>query len=159
MASPRLVKSLRNLKRRRRPEVLVPQSKKKRKLHLALLEDRRLMAQGPSLVSVIPNNGVFLKNNDLLNVAPREITFRFAQGNSIDPATLASNTFDLEWPPRSGRRQSFTEVDRAEWFNIESARQKLLSAQAELLDGLLAIVDGTEASCSGSESFRTRTAC
>jgi predicted NUDIX family NTP pyrophosphohydrolase len=49
--------------------------------------------------------------------------------------------FDLEWPPRSGRRQTFPEVDRAEWFNIEFARTKMLSGQMELLDGLLAISD------------------
>ena len=56
-----------------------------------------------------------------------------------DPAALTSNTFDIEWPPRSGRRQSFPEVDRAEWFDIELARTKMLSAQVELLDRLSAI--------------------
>ena len=69
----------------------------------------------------------------------------FAGEADFDPATLASNTFDIEWPPRSGRRQNFPEVDRAEWFNMESARSKMLSAQVELLDRLLAIaavVDG-----------------
>ena len=55
------------------------------------------------------------------------------------PAALASNTFDIEWPPRSGRRQNFPEVDRAEWFDIEFARTKILSGQMELLDCLLAI--------------------
>jgi predicted NUDIX family NTP pyrophosphohydrolase len=49
--------------------------------------------------------------------------------------------FDLEWPPRSGRRQTFPEVDRAEWFDIEFARTKMLSGQMELLDRLLAISD------------------
>jgi predicted NUDIX family NTP pyrophosphohydrolase len=70
----------------------------------------------------------------------------FAGEGDFDPATLASNTFDIEWPPRSGRRLNFPEVDRAEWFNIESARSKMLSAQVELLDRLLAIaaVDGAE---------------
>jgi predicted NUDIX family NTP pyrophosphohydrolase len=70
----------------------------------------------------------------------------FTGEGDFDPAALASNTFDIEWPPRSGRRQSFPEVDRAEWFNIDSAREKMLSAQAELLDRLLAIadVDGAE---------------
>jgi len=63
----------------------------------------------------------------------------FAGESDFDPATLASNTFDIEWPPRSGRRQTFPEVDRAEWFDIESARPKMLSAQVELLDRLLAI--------------------
>ena len=64
----------------------------------------------------------------------------FAGEGLFDPATLTSNTFDIEWPPRSGRRQSFPEVVRAEWFDIESARTKLLSGQVELIDRLLAIM-------------------
>ena len=63
----------------------------------------------------------------------------FAGEGHFDPAALASNTFDIEWPPRSGRRQNFPEVDRAEWFDIEFARTKMLSGQVELLDRLLAI--------------------
>jgi len=55
----------------------------------------------------------------------------------FDPATLASNTFTMEWPPRSGREAEFPEVDRAEWFGPEAARAKILPAQAELLDRLL----------------------
>lgn len=63
----------------------------------------------------------------------------FAGEGHFDPAALASNTFDIEWPPRSGRRQNFPEVDRAEWFDIEFARTKMLSGQMEFLDRLLAI--------------------
>jgi predicted NUDIX family NTP pyrophosphohydrolase len=55
----------------------------------------------------------------------------------FDPATLASNTFSMEWPPRSGSQQEFPEVDRAEWFDLEMAREKILAAQAEFLDRLL----------------------
>ncbi len=55
----------------------------------------------------------------------------------FDPATLDSNTFSMEWPPRSGNEQEFPEVDRAEWFDPEAARLKILPAQAELLDRLL----------------------
>jgi predicted NUDIX family NTP pyrophosphohydrolase len=55
----------------------------------------------------------------------------------FDPATLASNTFTMEWPPRSGREGEFPEVDRAEWFAPEAARAKIIPAQAELLDRLL----------------------
>src|SRR3954451_22579824 len=54
----------------------------------------------------------------------------------FDPATLASNTFAIEWPPRSGTQQEFPEVDRAEWFDLETAREKILPAQAEFLDRL-----------------------
>src|SRR3954465_11126834 len=63
----------------------------------------------------------------------------FAGEGLFEPAALTSNTFDIEWPPRSGRQQSFPEVDRAEWFDIEFARTKMLSAQVELLVRLLAI--------------------
>jgi predicted NUDIX family NTP pyrophosphohydrolase len=55
----------------------------------------------------------------------------------FDPASLASNTFAMEWPPRSGKQQEFPEVDRAEWFSPDAARAKILPAQAELLDRLL----------------------
>lgn len=55
----------------------------------------------------------------------------------FDPAVLASNTFAMEWPPRSGNQQEFPEVDRAEWFGLEAAREKILPAQAELLDRLV----------------------
>jgi predicted NUDIX family NTP pyrophosphohydrolase len=58
----------------------------------------------------------------------------------FDPATLASNTFSMEWPPRSGSEQEFPEVDRAEWFDLERAREKILPAQAELLDRLIKIL-------------------
>jgi len=55
----------------------------------------------------------------------------------FDPATIASNTFSMEWPPRSGQQQEFPEVDRAGWFGLAAAREKILPAQAELLDRLL----------------------
>lgn len=55
----------------------------------------------------------------------------------FDPAQLQSNTFSMEWPPRSGGEQEFPEVDKAEWFDLEAAREKILPAQAELLDRLL----------------------
>jgi predicted NUDIX family NTP pyrophosphohydrolase len=61
----------------------------------------------------------------------------WAAEGEFDPATLASNTFSMEWPPRSGSQQEFPEVDRAEWFDLIVAREKILPAQAELLDRLL----------------------
>lgn len=54
-----------------------------------------------------------------------------------DPADLSSNTFELEWPPKSGRRQSFPEIDRAAWFSLEEARHKVNPAQRPLLERLL----------------------
>ena len=62
----------------------------------------------------------------------------WAAAGDLDPAAITSNTFTLEWPPRSGRRREFPEVDRAGWFDPASARERLLPAQAELVDRLLA---------------------
>ena len=59
----------------------------------------------------------------------------------FDPTTLDSNTFSMEWPPRSGSEQEFPEVDRAEWFDLATARGKILPAQAELLDRLVGILE------------------
>lgn len=61
----------------------------------------------------------------------------FAEEGNFDRAAFASNTFTIEWPPRSGKQQQFPEVDRAEWFDITSARSKILPAQAVFLDRLL----------------------
>ncbi len=56
----------------------------------------------------------------------------------LDVAEVVSNTFEMEWPPRSGRQQAFPEIDRAEWVTIDVARRKLLPGQVPLLDRLLA---------------------
>jgi predicted NUDIX family NTP pyrophosphohydrolase len=66
----------------------------------------------------------------------------WAGESDFDPAELASNTFALEWPPRSGREQEFPEVDRAEWFELDEARRRILPAQAEFLDRLLEHLSG-----------------
>jgi predicted NUDIX family NTP pyrophosphohydrolase len=60
----------------------------------------------------------------------------FAAAGDLDPAQVRSNTFTMEWPPRSGRMQEFPEVDRAQWFSLAEARERINPAQAELLDRL-----------------------
>jgi predicted NUDIX family NTP pyrophosphohydrolase len=54
----------------------------------------------------------------------------------LDPATVHSNTFSMEWPPRSGRQQEFAEIDRVAWVDPATARRKLVAGQAELVDAL-----------------------
>jgi predicted NUDIX family NTP pyrophosphohydrolase len=54
----------------------------------------------------------------------------------LDPATVRSNTFAMEWPPRSGRQQEFPEIDRAEWFGLAAARRRVVKGQVPLLDAL-----------------------
>ena len=65
----------------------------------------------------------------------KEVRAFFGEGD-VDVAGIVSNTFEMEWPPRSGRMQSFPEIDRAEWFTLDDAREKLNPAQAEFLDRL-----------------------
>ena len=65
----------------------------------------------------------------------KEVRAFYGEGD-VDVATVASNSFVMEWPPRSGRDQEFPEIDRAEWFPIDEARAKLNPAQAEFLDRL-----------------------
>ena len=65
----------------------------------------------------------------------KEVRAFYGEGD-LDASAVVSNTFEMEWPPRSGKRQSFPEIDRAEWFDVETARSKLNPAQAEFLDRL-----------------------
>src|SRR4051794_10599905 len=58
----------------------------------------------------------------------------------LDPSGLHSNTFSMEWPPRSGLMKEFPEVDRASWFGLAEAHVKVLEAQAELIDRLEAVL-------------------
>jgi predicted NUDIX family NTP pyrophosphohydrolase len=67
----------------------------------------------------------------------RKIVTAFAVKGDFDPATLKSNTFELEWPPKSGRKATFPEVDRAEWFSLEMARAKILPGQREFISRLM----------------------
>jgi predicted NUDIX family NTP pyrophosphohydrolase len=61
-----------------------------------------------------------------------------------DVAKLRSNSFQMDWPPKSGRRQEFPELDRAEWFGLEEARRKILKGQAVFLDRLEEMLAGRE---------------
>jgi predicted NUDIX family NTP pyrophosphohydrolase len=66
-----------------------------------------------------------------------KVVTAFAAEGDLDPAAVNSNTFEMEWPPRSGRTREFPEVDRAGWFDPESAREKLVPAQVEFVDRLV----------------------
>jgi predicted NUDIX family NTP pyrophosphohydrolase len=69
------------------------------------------------------------------------LTVWAAEGD-LDAETAHSNTFSLEWPPRSGRIQEFPEIDRAAWLPVDEARTKLVRGQVPLLDRLLESLDG-----------------
>ncbi|GAC1445476.1 MAG: NUDIX domain-containing protein [Mycobacteriales bacterium] len=66
-----------------------------------------------------------------------KIVTAWALEGDVDVAAVRPGMFGMEWPPRSGRQQSFPEVDRAEWFELDTARRKILPAQEPLLDRLV----------------------
>lgn len=65
-----------------------------------------------------------------------KIVHAWAVEADLDVSSVQSGTFDMEWPPRSGKTQAFPEIDRAEWFDLDAARRKLVPAQAAFLGKL-----------------------
>jgi len=70
-----------------------------------------------------------------------KIVHAWAFEGDCDPSAIKSNTFSMEWPPRSGKYQEFPEVDRAEWFTIETAKDKILKGQVGFLDELQGMIE------------------
>jgi len=83
-------------------------------------------------VGAVPQGPLTLLAELKLSSAKRLVAY--ALEGDFDPATLVSNSFEMEWPPRSGRMQSFPEVDRAQWFDLDAAATKLHLGQRPLVD-------------------------
>ncbi len=88
-------------------------------------------------------DGVFVELGMLVQPSRKEIIAWAVEGD-FTVAELKSNTFELEWPPKSGRKRRFPEVDRAEWFRLAEARRKILRGQAEFIDRLVARIGYVE---------------
>lgn len=73
-----------------------------------------------------------------------KMVYAFAVQGDIDPETIKSNTFEMEWPPKSGKKQAFPEIDKGGWFNVPQAKQKLLEPQTALIDELAKKLNLTE---------------
>ncbi len=83
-----------------------------------------------------PAGGALLSLGEVRQRGGKVVT-AWALGADFPAETVVSNTFELEWPPKSGRMQSFPEIDRAAWFDLATARSKILAAQSVFLDRLL----------------------
>jgi predicted NUDIX family NTP pyrophosphohydrolase len=81
----------------------------------------------------------FLPLGEIRQAGGKVLTVWAAEGD-LDAAAARSNTFTVEWPPRSGRLQEFPEIDRAAWMTVDAARTKLVRGQVALLDRLIAVV-------------------
>jgi predicted NUDIX family NTP pyrophosphohydrolase len=87
--------------------------------------------------------GEFVPLGDLRQAGGKHVT-AWALELDLDPAAIRSNTFTLEWPPKSGRMRDFPEVDRAEWFDLDAARARILTSQRPFLDRLQAALEGAD---------------
>lgn len=86
-----------------------------------------------------PPPGTPVPLGSVVQSAGKRVT-AFALAGDLDVSTIAGATFEAEWPPRSGRRQSFPEVDRAAWLDPETARRLLVRGQVPLVDRLVALL-------------------
>ena len=65
-----------------------------------------------------------------------KLVYAWALEHDIDPSQVKSNEFEMEWPPKSGTKKSFPEIDRAEWFDLKTTKEKILGAQWPLVEEL-----------------------
>jgi predicted NUDIX family NTP pyrophosphohydrolase len=84
-------------------------------------------------------HGKFRPLGEVVQAGGKRVSAWAVEGD-FDPATLVSNTFETEWPPRGGRKRSFPEVDRAAWFSPDEARRKILAGQRPFIDRLVELV-------------------
>lgn len=73
----------------------------------------------------------------LVNQSKHKTVYAWAVEGEIDAKNIHSNTFNLEWPPKSGNIQDYPEIDRGEWFTVDEAKQKILKGQINFIDQLL----------------------
>jgi len=95
--------------------------------------------------------GPFLPLAPIRQPSGKLISAWACEGN-CDASAIRSNTFPMEWPPRSGKVEQFPEVDKAEWFSLEDARKKIVKGQRGFLDQLAALVEVSGSGGIGSGS-------
>ena len=101
---------------------------------------RREFREETGLTPPIAATGDYLPLGDIQQLSGKLVTAWAFEGD-FAPETLVSNTSPIEWPPRSGREIEVPEVDRAEWFNPDTAREKILPAQIPFLDRLAELLE------------------
>lgn len=87
-------------------------------------------------LGMAPPDGPLIELGEVRQAGGKTVSAWALEGD-LDPADVTPGTFELEWPRGSGRMQEFAEVDRVAWFDLDSARAKLVSAQRDYLDRLI----------------------
>ena len=81
-------------------------------------------------------SGNFIELNPITQKAGKKV-FCWAVEGDMDASVIVSNTFEMEWPPKSGKIKSFPEIDKAAWFDIETGKRMIMAAQVSFLEELL----------------------
>jgi len=90
-------------------------------------------------------DGEFIILKSITQKAGKKV-YAWAVEGDIDHENIVSNLFEMEWPPRSGKKQTFPEVDKAGWFDIEEAKTKINSAQIGFIEELIGIINSAKLS-------------
>jgi predicted NUDIX family NTP pyrophosphohydrolase len=92
-----------------------------------------------------PIDGKFIELEPVIQKAGKKV-YAWAVEGDIDHENIVSNLFEMEWPPRSGEKQNFPEVDKAGWFDIGTAKIKINSAQVGFIEELIGIINSSKTS-------------
>ena len=84
-------------------------------------------------------DGKFIQLSPIIQKSGKKV-YAWAIEGDIDAETIFSNTFEMEWPPKSGKKQAFPEVDKAAWFDVDTAKLKINQGQVGLIDNLTQIL-------------------
>jgi predicted NUDIX family NTP pyrophosphohydrolase len=95
-------------------------------------------------LGVEPPDAAYLRLGEFRVTSSKRLVVFAAEAAGFEASGFAFGEFEMEWPPRSGRRERFPEVDRAEWTPIDRARERLTAGQRPILDALLAHLDAAE---------------
>ena len=85
-------------------------------------------------------DGSLIELGEIKQKSGKRVVAWAAQGD-LDPRAAVSNTYEMEWPPRSGKMQRFPEIDRVEWFGLDEAQRRLKAAQVPFLERLCSALD------------------
>ena len=86
-------------------------------------------------------NGDFLELKSVKQKSGKMV-FAWALEKDVDTSKVKSNEFEMEWPPKSGKQQRFPEIDRAQWFSADEAKQKINASQSTFINELISIISG-----------------
>ncbi len=114
---------------------------------LLVVAEREFAEETGHRVADVARNHATPQELGTVTLGSGKVVHGWAVEGDLDPAAIASNEFEIEWPPRSGQRARFPEIDRVAWLPADEARRRIHPAQAAFIDRLEAALEGRAAGC------------